>query len=250
MNKIDKVFENKKALIGFLTAGDPNLETTEKMILSMAEAGMDMIEIGLPFSDPITETESMQKANIRALANGCTTDKVFDMMERVRSKCDIPVIFMTYINPIFTYGKERFLQKCASCGISGLNIPDLPYEERGEIEEECHKYNVARLSTIVPSKMERIREVAGHAEGFLCGMDLVDDRERILPVLHQVSKLPCVADLGNASYEEAAEAAASFDGVIVGGAVETLVEKYGENCISHAADYVRMMKKAVEQAAA
>ena len=250
MNKISKAFENKKALIGFLTAGDPNLDMTERMILAMADAGMDMIEIGIPFSDPITETDSVQKANIRALSNGCTTDRIFEMLKRVRNYTEIPIVFMTYINPVFTYGKERFMELCKNCGIDGLIIPDLPFEERGEIEEVCRQYDVKRISSIVPSPTKRLQEIISHAEGFIYGVDVENEGEQIMRIVRDCSQLPCAAYLGDVTYEEAARAATVFDAVVIGGAVEMLVEKYGEDCIEHVSDYVRMMKKSVIKAAA
>ena len=137
MSRIHEAFENKKAFIPFITAGDPDLNTTAELLVAVAEAGADLIEVGIPFSDPTAEGPVIQEADERALAAGCTTDKLFAMLSQVRPKLDIPVVFMTYMNPVFTYGKERFLQKCLEVGMDGIIIPDLPYEEKDEMSGLC-----------------------------------------------------------------------------------------------------------------
>src|SRR5690554_3725433 len=126
MSRITRSFANRKAFIPFITGGDPDIETTEKLVPAMVEAGADMIEIGIPFSDPVAEGIVIQGADERALKGGCTTDKLFDMVLRIRQKTDVPLLFMTYLNPIFTYGKEKFLSRCAECGIDGIIVPDMP----------------------------------------------------------------------------------------------------------------------------
>lgn len=154
MIKIETAFKSGKAFIAFVTGGDPTLEVTEKLIPAMAEAGADLIEIGLPFSDPIAEGVVIQDANERALAAGCTTDKLFDMVSRVSKKVSVPLVFLTYINPIFTYGKEKFLRRCAQSGISGLIVPDMPFEEKGELKSVCAEYGVDIISMIAPTSHE------------------------------------------------------------------------------------------------
>ena len=136
MSRIREAFTNKKAFIGFLTAGDPSLAKTEEFIVEMANAGASIIEIGIPFSDPIAEGKIVQEANVRALSvpGGCTTDMIFDMVARVSKKVNVPLVFLTYLNPIFKYGYERFCSKCKEVGIDGLIIPDMPYEEKGELK--------------------------------------------------------------------------------------------------------------------
>ena len=151
MSRIAQAFQNGKAFIPFVTGGDPDLETTEKLLVAMQEAGADLIEIGLPFSDPIAEGIVIQEANERALSAGCTTDKLFDMVKRARQTVTVPMVFMTYINPIFTYGKEKFMKRCVECGIDGLIVPDLPYEEKGEIKDVCEAYGVDLISMIAPT---------------------------------------------------------------------------------------------------
>ena len=137
MNRIYKAFENKKAFIGFLTAGDPVIDKTVDYILDMEEAGASLIEIGIPFSDPIAEGPTIQEANVRALKNKVTTDDVFEMVKKVREKSDIPLCFMTYLNVVFHYGYDEFFKKCQEVGIDGIILPDLPYEESQEVKDVC-----------------------------------------------------------------------------------------------------------------
>jgi len=167
MNRITRAFEHRKAFIAFITGGDPDMETTEKLIVAMAESGVDVIEIGIPFSDPVAEGIVIQEADERALANGCTVDKLFDMVGRVREKVDAPLLFMSYINPIYVYGKERFIAKCSHCGIDGVIVPDLPYEEHDELSTECAKYGITQISLIAPTSGERIETIAKDAAGFI-----------------------------------------------------------------------------------
>ena len=139
MNKLEQVFSNGKAFIPFITAGDPSMDITEQLVLQMAEAGADLIELGIPFSDPIAEGPVIQEADDRALAAGATTDKIFDMMRRIRKSCDIPIAFMTYVNPIFTYGTDRFMKNCQEVGIDAVIVPDVPFEEKEELHPYCYK---------------------------------------------------------------------------------------------------------------
>ena len=157
MSRIAQAFQNGKAFIPFVTGGDPDLETTQKLLVAMQEAGADLIEIGLPFSDPIAEGVVIQEANERALAAGCTTDKLFDMVKRARQTVTVPMVFLTYINPIFTYGKEKFMKRCVECGIDGLIVPDLPYEEKGEIKDVCETYGCLLYTSPSPRDIQRSR---------------------------------------------------------------------------------------------
>ena len=132
MSKIKSAFENGKAFIPFITCGDPDLETTEKVVRAAAENGADLIELGIPFSDPTAEGPIIQGANMRALANGTTTDRIFDMVKSIRKDINIPMVFMTYANVVFSYGAEKFISICNQIGIDGLILPDLPFEEKDE----------------------------------------------------------------------------------------------------------------------
>ena len=168
MNKrITEAFANGKAFIPFLTCGDPSLEVTEQLVYAMEEAGADLIELGIPFSDPTAEGPVIQEANVRALAGGVTTDKVFAMVEKIRKNTKIPMVFMTYANVVFSYGTERFIKKTAEVGMDGLILPDVPFEEKEEFDVVCKQYGLDLISLIAPTSHERIAMIAKEAEGFV-----------------------------------------------------------------------------------
>lgn len=260
MSRIHQAFENKKAFIGFVTGGDPDLETTEKLVVAMEEAGADLIEIGIPFSDPIAEGVVIQEANIRTLSAGCTTDKLFDAVKRVRKKVTVPMVFLTYINPIYTYGKEKFMQRCAECGIDGLIIPDLPFEEKGELLDVCQTYGIDIISLVAPTSHERIRMIAEKAQGFLYVVSsmgvtgvrskIETDIEGMVKLVRESSDIPCAIGFGIATPEQAKAMASISDGAIVGSAIVKLVAQYGRESIGPVSDYVRSMKAAVKEAEA
>jgi len=258
MNKIEKAFENKKAFIAFITGGDPDIETTEKLIISMAESGVDIIEIGIPFSDPVAEGLVIQEADERALANGCTVDKLFDMIKRVREKVEIPLLFMSYINPIFVYGKERFMLNCKNCGIDGVIVPDLPFEEKDELAGECIKYGVAQISLIAPTSGERIETIAKDAAGFIycvSSLGVTGVRGEINTSINEmikrvknVSSTPCAVGFGVSTPEQARDIAAVSDGVIIGSAIVRIVAEYGRECIEPVKDFTVKISDAVKKA--
>ena len=258
MSKIKEAFAKEKAFIPFITCGDPDLETTEKIIEAMAESGADLIELGIPFSDPTAEGTVIQKGNLRALSGGVTTDKVFDMVRRVRQKVKIPMVFMTYVNPIFTYGKEKFMQRCVECGMAGVIVPDVPFEEKGELSGVCKEYGIELVSLIAPTSHERIKMIAKEAEGFLycvSSLGVTGVRKQIttnigemIEKVREVTEIPCAVGFGIAEPEQAKEMASLSDGAIVGSAIVKIVAKYGEDCVPYVAEYVKKMKAAVEEA--
>lgn len=255
MTRIKKVFSRGKAFIPFVTAGDPSITVTEQLVYSMAEAGADLIELGIPFSDPIAEGPVIQEADSRALSGGVTTDDVFEMMCRVRKTCDIPAAFMTYINPVFTYGPDKFLRKCHEARIDAIIVPDLPFEEKGELHPFCRKYGIALISMIAPTSGDRIKRIASEAEGFVycvSSMGVTGVRQDIsnyvgdmVKLVKEVKDIPCAIGFGISSPEQAAAMSAFADGVIVGSAIVKLVGQYGAGCVPYAADYVRRMKRAL-----
>lgn len=255
MSRIHRAFDHGKAFIAFVTGGDPDLETTEKLIVAMGESGADLIEIGVPFSDPIAEGAVIQAANERALMAGCTTDKLFDMIERVRERVSVPLVLLTYMNPIYTYGKDRFMSRCKECGIDGVIAPDLPFEEKEELAEDCEKYGVDLISLIAPTSKERIAMIAREAKGFIyCVSSLgvtgvrsnfQTNIKEMVESVREVSKLPCAVGFGISTKEQATEITTISDGAIVGSAIVTLVEKYGRDCVAPVSDYVREMKAGI-----
>lgn len=258
MSRIENAFKNGKAFISFLTGGDPDLETSEKLIYAMEKAGADLIEIGVPFSDPIAEGPVIQEANERALAAGCTTDKLFDMVARVRENTQIPLVYLTYINPIFTYGKEKFMKRCKECGIDGLIIPDLPYEEKEEIVNTCREYGVDLISMIAPTSHERITMIAKEAQGFVYCVsslgvtgvrtEIKTDVSEMVGLVKSTTNVPCAVGFGISTPEQAENMAKVADGAIVGSAIVKIIAEHGRNSEQPVFDYVKSMKEAVMKA--
>lgn len=258
MSRIKSAFENKKAFIAFVTGGDPDLETTEALIPQMAKAGADLIEIGIPFSDPIAEGIVIQEADERALKAHTTTDKLFEMVMRVRSQVDIPLVFMTYVNPIYTYGTEKFMKKCAECGIDGVIIPDVPFEERDEVKDICEAQGVELISMIAPTSKARINMIAKEAKGFLycvSSLGVTGVRSKITTNIKEmvdqvkaVSDIPCAIGFGISTPAQAKEMAAVSDGAIVGSAIVKIIARHGKNCIKPVCEYIKEMKAAVSAA--
>jgi len=257
MNKIAEVFaKEKKVFIPFITAGDPSLEITEEMIYAMEKAGAGIIEIGIPFSDPVAEGPVIQAADLRALQAGCKTDKIFAMLKKVRQNTQVPLVFLTYINPIFTYGCDKFFKNCQECGISGVIVPDVPFEEKGEIAQYCKQYDVNLISLIAPTSEQRIKMIAKEAAGYIYLVSslgvtgvrttITTDITAIVEQIRQVTKVPIAVGFGIATPEQANKMAAISDGAIVGSAIVKIVEESGTNCVKPVADYVRVMTAAVK----
>lgn len=257
MSKISEAFKDTKAFIPFITGGDPSLEITQQLLYAMEEAGADIIEIGIPFSDPIAEGPVIQAANERALAAGCTTDRLFETVKKAREKVQVPMVFLTYLNPIFTYGKERFMERCREYGIQGVIVPDMPFEEKGELREVCTKYGIEIISLIAPTSHERITAIAKEAEGYIycvsslgvTGMrkEISTDIQGMVDKVRQVTKVPCAVGFGISTPEQAQQMAAVSDGVIVGSRIVKIVEEYGEKSVPYVREYVENMKKALKK---
>ena len=251
--KITEAFAKGKAFIPFVTCGDPSLDVTEKIVYAMEEAGADLIELGIPFSDPTAEGPVIQGANLRALSGGVTTDKVFDMVEKIRKNSSIPMVFMTYANVVFSYGTETFISTCKEIGIDGLILPDIPYEEKEEFLPICHKYDVELISLIAPTSENRISMIAKEAEGFLyivsslgvtgTRSEIKTDLKSIVDVVRQNTDIPCAIGFGISTPEQAGKMAAISDGAIVGSAIVKLIEKYGKESPKYVGEYVKAMKK-------
>jgi len=252
MSKIKNAFKNGRAFIGFLTAGDPNIEKSEEFILAMANSGVDLIEIGIPFSDPVAEGKVIEAANVRALANGTTPDDVFNMVKSVREKTDVPLAFLTYLNPVFNYGYDVFFKKCKEVGIDGIIIPDLPFEERGEVLPYAKENGVDVISMIAPTSEDRIKKIAEKAEGFIYVVssmgvtgvrsEIKSDIHSIVDAIRQVSATPIAVGFGISTPKQAYDISRFADGVIIGSAIVKIIETYGENSKEYLEKYVKEIK--------
>ena len=258
MNKrITEAFQNGKAFIPFVTCGDPSLEVTEQLVYAMEEAGADLIELGIPFSDPTAEGSVIQEANVRALSGGVTTDKIFALVEKIRVKSQIPLVFMTYANVVFSYGIERFVKKAAEIGMDGLILPDVPYEEKEEFDVVCKQYGLDLISLIAPTSHERISQIARDAEGFVycvSSLGVTGMRSRIttdigamVALVKKEKDIPCAVGFGISNPKQAKKMAASADGVIVGSAIVKLCGEHGKDCVPYVKEYVKSMKEAAQQ---
>lgn len=255
MSKIAKAFEKTKAFIPFVTCGDPDLETTAQVVRAMAEAGADLIELGIPFSDPTAEGPVIQGANLRALKAGTTTDKIFDLVRDLRRDVSVPMVFMTYANVVFSYGTERFVSTCEDIGMDGLILPDLPFEEKEEFAPVCRKYGIDLISLVAPTSADRIAMISREAEGFLyivsslgvtgSRSEITTDLGAIIQVVRENTSVPCAIGFGISTPEQAKKMAALSDGAIVGSAIIKLLEQFGKDAPERIADYVREMKGAV-----
>lgn len=258
MSNIARVFQNGKAFIPFLTCGDPDLETTEACIRAMVEAGADLIELGIPFSDPTAEGPVIQGANLRALTGGITTDKVFNFVRKLRRDVTVPLVFMTYANVIFSYGAERFIGTCGELGIDGLILPDLPFEEKGEFADICRRHGVALISMIAPTSENRVARIAREAEGFIylvsslgvtgVRSEISTDLAAIVKVIRENTDLPVAVGFGISTPVQARKMAALSDGAIVGSAIVKLLAQHGKSAPAYVGEYVKAMKEAVREA--
>lgn len=255
MNRIESAFADKKAFIGFLTAGDPTFDASFENIMAAVRAGADLIEIGIPFSDPIAEGVVIQAADLRALKAGMTTDRAFELAEKVRRETDIPLVLMTYLNPVFRYGYDRFFKKCAEIGIDGLICPDLPFEEKGEAEGAAKAHGISIISMIAPTSEKRIKSISESAEGFLyivssmgvtgVRSEIKTDLSSIMESVRKYSKIPAAIGFGVSSPEQAEQMSEIADGVIVGSAIVKLVGEYGENAAPKIFEFVKSMTDVV-----
>ena len=254
MSKIAKAFENGKAFIAFLTAGDPSADKTVEFILEMERAGADLIEIGVPFSDPTAEGPVIQDANIRALNRGISMDDIFGIVRRVREKTQIPLVFLTYMNPVHHYGYEAFFAKCEETGVDGIITPELPYEEKGELKDFADRHGIDLISMIAPTSDERIQMIAKEASGFVYVVSslgvtgvrssITTDVETIVGKIKEVTDVPCAVGFGISTPEQAGAMAAVSDGAIVGSAIVKIIADHGEAAGPEIYKYVKAMKDA------
>lgn len=256
MSRIQEAFQGKKAFIPFITCGDPDLETTEQLVYAMEQEGASIIELGIPFSDPTAEGPVIQEANLRALSGGVTTEKVFGTVEKIRKNSQIPLVFMTYANVVFSYGTGRFVKRMKETGMDGLILPDVPFEEKEEFDSVCREYGIDLISLIAPTSHERIRMIAEKAEGFVycvsslgvTGMrsEITTDIGGMVRLVKETKDIPCAVGFGISTPQQAAEMCQDADGVIVGSAIVKLCGANGRACVPLVRDYVRKMSEAVK----
>lgn len=256
MSRIGNAFNNKKAFIAFLTAGDPDYETSLANFKAVIEAGADLIEVGIPFSDPIAEGPVIQEADIRALSSGMTTDKVFRLVKDLRKDYDLPIVFMTYANPVYHYGADKFFKNASEAGADGIIIPDCPFEERGEFKDSAAKYGMDFISMIAPTSEDRIKTIASKARGFIYVVSslgvtgvrssITTDLDSIIKLIKEATDTPAAIGFGISTPEQAATMSKKADGVIVGSAMVKIVAQYGKEAPAKLSEYVKSIKDAVK----
>jgi len=255
MSRIKNAFKNNKAFIGFVTGGDPSINKTKEFVLQMIKAGADLIEIGIPFSDPIAEGPVIQEANNRALSAGATVEKLFTLVSELRKETEVPFVFLTYLNPVFHYGYDAFFKRCADVGLDGIIIPDLPFEEQPPVREAAAQHGIDLISLIAPTSETRIKEIAKAASGFIylvssmgvtgIRSEIKTDLVSITAAIKSVTDTPVAIGFGIHTTEQAAQMAKIADGVIVGSAIVKIAAKYGAEAAPHIYNYVKEMKEAV-----
>ena len=255
MSNIKKAFDHGKAFIPFVTCGDPSLDVTEQIVYAMERAGADLIELGIPFSDPMAEGPSIQGANIRALAGQVTTNKIFNLVRKLRKKVKIPMVFMTYANVVFSYDSERFISTCKDIGIDGLILPDVPYEEKDEFNDICEKYGIDLISLIAPTSNTRISMIAKEASGFVYCVsslgvtgtrsEITTDIGSMVQLVKEAKDISCAVGFGISTPEQAKQMVKYADGIIVGSAIVKLCATYGKECVPYIEEYVKNMKDAI-----
>ncbi len=248
MSKLSEAFKNK-ALVGFLTAGDPDIDSSERYILELVNSGVDIVEIEIPFSDPIMEGEIIQASTLRALKSGTTVEKVFNLVNSIRNKTDIPIVFLTYLNPVFNYGYDKFFENCKKTGVLGVIIPDLPYEEKSEVEIVAGKYDVDIIYLVANAPKERVQKIAKDAKGFIYIVPPMGSKEEnledLILTIKQVTNTPCAVGFGVSSIEQAKKYANYADGVVVGSGIVRIIAQYGKNADTKICDYVKSIKEAI-----
>ena len=255
MSRIREAFQRGKAFIPFITCGDPDLGTTAEAVRAAVEAGADLVELGIPFSDPTAEGPVIQEANIRALSGGVTTDLVFRLVEDLRKDVTVPLVFMTYANVVFSYGTERFVKECTRTGVDGIILPDVPFEEKEDFAPVCREYGVDFISLIAPTSENRIAMIAKEAEGFIyivsslgvtgVRSEITTDIASMVKIVRENTDVPCAVGFGISSPEQAAKMAGYSDGAIVGSAIVRLLARYGKDAAVPVGEFVRAMKEAL-----
>jgi tryptophan synthase alpha chain len=248
----------EKALIIYLTAGDPSLEHTKGIIFGLEAAGVDVIEIGVPFSDPTADGPIIEAASRRALQNGVTLSYILDMIKCLRLSSEIPIILYTYYNPIFIYGNERFAKRAKEVGVDGILVVDLPPEESAELRRHTDRLGIDFISLIAPTtSTQRVREIARNAAGFLYSISITGITGTIKPRLADIKRdaerirgittLPLAVGFGISTPQQAAQIAPYVDGIVIGSAFVRMVEENRNRAdmVHIVSDYARMVKESM-----
>ncbi len=253
MNRISSAFQNGKAFIAFITCGDPDLGTTAACVRAAVKGGADLIELGIPFSDPTAEGPVIQAANERALKGGVTTDRIFEMVKELRRNVTVPMVFMTYANVVYSYGIERFCDRCVETGIDGMILPDVPFEEKEEFAPACRARGLSFISLIAPTSAHRVAMIAQEAEGFLyivssmgvtgVRSEITTDIGGMVKLVRQNASIPCAVGFGISTPAQAKKMAGLSDGAIVGSAIVRLIAEHGKNSPQYVYEYVKSMKE-------
>ncbi|MBR2796689.1 MAG: tryptophan synthase subunit alpha [Clostridia bacterium] len=253
MNRIASAFNHGKAFIAFITCGDPDLETTAACVRAAVKGGADLIELGIPFSDPTAEGPVIQSANERALKGGVTTDQIFGLVGELRKDVTVPMVFMTYANVVYSYGIERFCDRCAEVGVDGMILPDVPYEEKEEFAPACRARGLSFISLIAPTSAHRVAMIAGEAEGFLyivssmgvtgVRSEITTDIGGMVKLVRENTSIPCAVGFGISTPAQAKKMAGLSDGAIVGSAIVRLIAEHGKDAPEYVYAYVQSMKE-------
>lgn len=263
MNRIKQTFdalkrENRKALITFITAGDPTIETTKKLVIEMEKRGANIIELGIPYSDPIAEGPVIQAANSRALKNNLRLKDIMAAAAEIRKEVSVPLIYLLYFNSILQYGIEKFLRDCVNSGVDGLIIPDLPYEEKNEIADSASKYNIDIISMVSPTSKDRIEKIAKDAKGFLYCVSSLGvtgvrnnfdtDFAEFFGHIDRYANVPKAVGFGISTGEQIRNLRRFCDGIIIGSAIVKKVEESSceEDAVEKVGEYVQAMRNALD----
>ncbi len=255
MSKIKNAFSHGKAAVTFLTCGDPTLDVTAEAIRAAVENGADLIELGIPFSDPTAEEAVVQESSLRALKNGVTTDRVFAFVRELREEITIPMVFVTYANVVYSYGAERFLSACHDLGIDGLILPDLPFEEKDEFLPICHQYDVDLISTVTLTSAGRIPMIAKEAEGFVYVLangggsrtteETYEALYHTMNTIRENTDLPCAVEYDFGAPRHARRLAGCADGVVVASELVKFLAEQGSAAPDVIGDYVHTLKEEI-----
>ncbi len=255
MSRIANAFANGKAFIGYVTGGDPSIAMSEEYILALIDAGANLIEIGIPFSDPIAEGPVIQESSLRALHADTTTEDIFSLVSSLRLKTSVPLVLLTYLNPVLHYGYEPFFSRCAQTGVDGIIIPDLPFDEKDEVNDVAASYGVDLISMIAPTSAQRIAQIASGATGFIylvssmgvtgVRSQINTDIDAIVKVIRSVTTTPIAVGFGIHTPDQAREMALKADGVIVGSGIVKRIAANPQGACRELTDYVKSLKDAI-----